>query len=89
MRLAYYDETIEILMPGEDHELFAHVIGYLLTTFLLEQGISFKPTGSKTQEKKGTASAQADVSYCMGDSKPVADLSFELRELQLNNTPVK
>jgi len=59
--LAYYDETIEILIPGEDHEFFAPVISYLLTTFLLEKGISFKPTGSKTQEKEGTASAQADA----------------------------
>jgi Uma2 family endonuclease len=78
VRLAYYDETIEILTPGEDHEFFAHVISYLLTTFLLEQGISFKPTGSKTQEKEGTASAQADISYCIGGSKPVAALSIEV-----------
>lgn len=39
VRLFYYDGTIEILMPGEDHETFAHVIGYLVTTFLVEQGI--------------------------------------------------
>jgi hypothetical protein len=27
VRLFYYDETIEILMPGREHELFGHVIG--------------------------------------------------------------
>jgi hypothetical protein len=26
-------------MPGQDHETFARVIGYLVTTFLVEQGI--------------------------------------------------
>lgn len=78
VRLAYFDETIEIFMPGEDHEFFAHIIGYLLTTFLLEQGISFKPTGSKTQEKEGTVSAQADVSYCIDGSKSIPDLSIEV-----------
>src|SRR5579883_2096052 len=65
VRLSYYSGTIEILMPGEDHEFFAHVIGYLLTTFLLKKGLPFKPTGAKTQEQEGEASAQADQSYCL------------------------
>jgi hypothetical protein len=30
VRLFYYDGTIEILMPGEDHEAFAHVKRSLL-----------------------------------------------------------
>jgi Uma2 family endonuclease len=78
VRLAYYNRTIEILMPGEEHEFFAHIIGYLLTTFFLEKGISFKPTGAKTQELEGKASAQADESYCIGSSKPIPDLSIEI-----------
>ncbi|MBM0745452.1 Uma2 family endonuclease [Phormidium sp. CLA17] len=77
-KLSYYQGTIEILMPGEDHEFFAHVIGYLLTTFLLKKGISFKPTGAKTQEMPGKASAQADQSYCIGGSKLIPDLSIEI-----------
>lgn len=78
VRLSYYNGTIEILMPGEDHEFFAHVIGYLLTTFLLTKRPSFKPTGAKTQEQEGEASAQADQSYCLGGSKPIPDLSIEV-----------
>lgn len=77
-KLAYCDGTIEILMPGENHEYFAHVIGYLVTTFLLKIGIAFKPTGAKTQEKTEKASAQADQSYCIGCSKPIPDLSIEV-----------
>ena len=78
VRLSYYDGAIEILMPGQDHETFARVIGYLLTTFLVEQGIFFKPTGAMTQEKEGVVSAQADESYCIGSVKPIPDLSVEV-----------
>jgi Uma2 family endonuclease len=77
-KLSFYQETIEILMPGEDHEFFAHVIGYLLTTFFLKTRIPFKPTGAKTQEQEGEVSAQADQSYCLGGSKPIPDLSIEV-----------
>jgi Uma2 family endonuclease len=78
VRLFYYDGTIEILMPGREHEIFAHVIGYLVTTFLVEQGIFFKPTGAMTQEKEGVVSAQADESYCIGSVKSIPDLSIEV-----------
>lgn len=77
-KLFYYQGTIEILMPGEDHEFFSRVINYLVTTFLLKQGITFKMTGSKTQEKSGEVSAQADESYCIGGSKLIPDLSIEV-----------
>jgi Uma2 family endonuclease len=78
VRLFYYDGTIEILMPGQDHETFAHIIGYLITTFLVEMGIFFKPTGAMTQEKSGFVSVQADESYCIGSVKPIPDLSIEV-----------
>jgi len=77
-RLAYYDGMVEILMPGETHEIFAHIIGYLVTTFLLEQGIIFVPTRQKDQELEGVASVQADESYCLGGAKPIPDLSIEV-----------
>jgi Uma2 family endonuclease len=78
IRLAYYNGAIEILMPGEDHEYFSRVIHYLVTTFLLSQGIPFKMTGAKTQEKPGEVSAQADESYWIGTPKPIPDLSIEI-----------
>lgn len=78
VRLGYHDGIIEILMPGEDHEFFAHVIGYLVTTFLLDKGIRFKPTGAKTQEKEGKASAQGDESYWISEPKSIPDLSIEV-----------
>ncbi|WNZ27619.1 Uma2 family endonuclease [Leptolyngbya sp. NK1-12] len=77
-RLAFYDGVIEILMPGELHEVFAHIIGYLITTFLTEKGIPFVPTRQKDQEREGLAFVQADESYCLGRSKPIPDLSIEV-----------
>jgi Uma2 family endonuclease len=49
-----------------------------VTTFLVEQGIFFKPTGAMTQEKEGVVSAQADDSYCIGSVKSIPDLSIEV-----------
>ncbi len=78
VRLFYYDGIIEILMPGQDHESFSCVIGYLIMTWLTETGIFFKPTGAMTQEKSGVVSAQADKSFCIGSVKPIPDLSIEV-----------
>jgi len=41
-KLSYYKGTIQILMPGEDHESFSRVIHYLLTTFLLKKEIQLE-----------------------------------------------
>jgi Uma2 family endonuclease len=77
-RLFYYNGTIEILMPGRDHEVFKGIIALLLGIFFEEVGVEFEPTGSMTQEREGMASAQADESYCIGASKPIPDLSIEV-----------
>ncbi len=78
VRLFYFDGAIEILMPGQPHEIFSHIIGQLLTFFLAYQGINFVATGSADQEKSGIASAQPDQSYCIGQLKPIPDLSIEV-----------
>lgn len=77
-KLSYYGGTIEILMPGANHEHFSRVINYLVSTFLLKQGIWFQMTGAVTQEREQKASAQADESYCLEQSKPIPDLSIEV-----------
>ncbi|HBB33415.1 MAG TPA: hypothetical protein DDZ80_14855 [Cyanobacteria bacterium UBA8803] len=78
IRLAYYDSTIEIIMPGREHEVFSRLIGFLIGLFCLENAIEFEPTGSMTQEREGEVSAQADESYCFGASKPIPDLVIEV-----------
>jgi Uma2 family endonuclease len=78
IRLFYFDGTIELVMPGRNHEIFAHIIGYLLTSFLAHQDLEFLAVGSADQEKEGESSAQPDQSYCIGDIKPIPDLSIEV-----------
>jgi Uma2 family endonuclease len=78
VRLFYFNGTIEILMPGRLHELFKSLIGMLLEIFFVENGIEFEPTGSMTQEIEGEVSAQADESYCIGESKNPPDLAIEV-----------
>ncbi len=78
VRLFYYNGTVEVLMPGREHELFSWVIGHLLGLFLAQRGVFFQPTGAMTQEKEREVSAQADQSFCIGSVKPIPDLSIEV-----------
>lgn len=78
VRLSYYKGTIEVLMPGDNHEFFKTIIGFLVELFLMNRGTEFIPAGSMTQEKEGTASVQADESYWVGKKKLVPDLSIEV-----------
>lgn len=78
VRLFYYRGVVEILSVSPEHEIFKTIIGLLIETYFVEKGIEFTPTGSMTQEREGEASAQADESYCLGQLKPVADLSIEV-----------
>ncbi|MBD2260235.1 Uma2 family endonuclease [Pseudanabaena sp. FACHB-2040] len=78
VRLAYFDGTIEILIPGREHEVFKGIIALLMGVFFEEKDIEFEPTGAMTQEQEGVVSAQADESYCIGTSKPTPDLSIEV-----------
>lgn len=78
VNISTYAGTIEIIRPGQAHEYFSRIIGFLVMTYFLEKGIRFKPTGSVTQEKSGEASAQADESFCLGNFKPIPDLVIEV-----------
>ena len=78
IRLAYFNGTIEILMPGRTHEFFKSIIGMLIELFCLEMAIEFEPTGSMTQEREGEVSLEADESYCFSTSKSIPDLAIEV-----------
>jgi Uma2 family endonuclease len=78
IRLMYYQNTIEILMPGEEHEFFKTIIGFLLELYCLDTGIEFIPAGSMTQAQAGIVSLQADEAYWFGEKKAVPDLAIEV-----------
>jgi Uma2 family endonuclease len=77
-RLFYHHGTLEIAMPGKEHEAFKSLIGQLIELFFLKNGIVYKSTGSMTLEREGETSLQADESYCLGQDKPIPDLSVEV-----------
>jgi Uma2 family endonuclease len=76
MRLAYFNGTIEIIMPGKPHELFKSVIAILIEAFLLDRELEFEPTGSMTQKLEGVASVEADESYQIGNFKLSIEVNF-------------
>lgn len=76
IRLFYYKGTIEILMPGEAHELFKSIIGFLIETFLFNRSVEFKPTGSMTRERDGIAAAEADESYEIEGLQLAVEVNF-------------
>jgi Uma2 family endonuclease len=76
VRLFYYENIIEIIMPGATHELFKSIIGFLLETFLFNRQTEFKPTGSMTQKKDGLAAAEADESYEIDSLKLLIEVNF-------------
>ncbi|MBW4638717.1 MAG: Uma2 family endonuclease [Gloeocapsa sp. UFS-A4-WI-NPMV-4B04] len=78
VKIFYYNDEIEILIPGREHNIFSRVIGFLIELFCLENNIEFDPTGSMTQEREEEVSAEADESYCFGESKPTPDLVIEV-----------
>lgn len=78
VRLFYYDGTVEVLMPGREHERFSWIIGHLIGLFLAQKGVFFQPTGAMTQEKEREVSVQADQSFCLGSVKAIPDLSIEV-----------
>lgn len=82
LRLFYGDQTLEILMPGRNHELFKSILGFLIELFCLEVGLEFEPLGSTTQECPGQSSVEPDESYCFGEAlgprKLRPDLAIEI-----------
>jgi Uma2 family endonuclease len=78
VRLFYYQETIEIIMPGRAHETVSRFICILLSIFCIENNIEFEPTGSMTQQREGEVSVEPDESYCFGTSKSTPDLVIEV-----------
>jgi len=78
VRLSFFEDQVEVFMPGRLHERFSELIGSLFTIFFALKGIAFFPDGSTTQERDGFASIQPDKSYCIGSEKARPDLAIEV-----------
>jgi Uma2 family endonuclease len=76
LRLFYFDGKVEILMPGQAHELFKTILAILVEAFLFEHEIEFRGTGSMTIKSEGLASGEPDESYQIGDFKLIVEIIF-------------
>lgn len=78
VKLSFFQNTIEISMPSEAHDLFSRLIFFLIGIYCLEKQIQFIPTGSADREKEGEVSLQPDESFYVGDRKTIPDLAIEI-----------
>jgi Uma2 family endonuclease len=70
-RISYLEGELEIMSPGQDHEIIKSRIGRLLEAWCMDRGIEFEAVGSwtlKNERKQG--GAEADESYIFGTTKP-------------------
>ncbi|MEH2377006.1 Uma2 family endonuclease [Nostoc sp.] len=87
VRLFYCDGVLEIVTIGKSHEAIRCLMGLLLGQYLVEQGIEFFPSGSFSQIIPKLVEYQADLSYCFGTDKPLADLCIEV--VITSGSPIK
>lgn len=78
VKLSFFQNTIEISMPSEAHDLFSRIIFFLIGIYCLEKQIQFVPTGSADREKEGEVSLQPDESFYVGKRKTIPDLAIEI-----------
>ncbi|MEH2061139.1 MAG: Uma2 family endonuclease [Nostoc sp.] len=87
VRLFYCEGILEIVSIGKPHEVIKCLIAGLLITYFEVKGIEFFPSGSFSQIIPKIVEYQADLSYCFGNDKPVADLCIEV--VITSGSPIK
>lgn len=67
-RITYVEGLIEIMSPSRSHDSIKSIIGRLVETFCLAQGIEFSTYGSWTLEsKESERGAEADECWVIGE----------------------
>lgn len=79
LRIHYLEGTLEITMPGRQHEVWKDNIGRLLGVYFEETRTRFYGLGSTTfkieAKRRG---AEPDVSFCIGTDKDFPDIAIEV-----------
>ncbi|PYQ28822.1 MAG: Uma2 family endonuclease [Acidobacteria bacterium] len=69
-RISYLEGELEIMSPGQDHEIIKSRIGRLLEAWCMDRGIELEAVGSWTlKNKRKRGGAEADESYIFGTKK--------------------
>ncbi len=79
LRVHYLDGTLEITMPGRQHEVVKDNIGRLLGVYFEETRTRFYGLGSTTFKAEAKRrGAEPDVSFCLGTDKEFPDIAIEV-----------
>lgn len=79
LRLTYLRGELELMSPSREHEESKSLIGRLLETYCLDQGIELFVEGSTTyREERSERGLEPDESYCFGTKKTIPDLAIEV-----------
>lgn len=79
LRVHYLDGTLEIAMPGRQHEVVKDNIGRLLGIYFEETRTRFYGLGSTTFKAEAKRrGAEPDVSFCIGTDKEFPDIAIEV-----------
>ena len=78
-RVAYLEETLEIMSPSCNHEIDKENIGRLLEAYLEENRLEFWGLGSMTLKRgEKKAGKEPDKCYCLRTDKNIPDLAIEV-----------
>jgi Uma2 family endonuclease len=79
LRVHYLDGTLEITMPGRQHEVIKDNIAGLLRAYFEETRTRFYGLGSTTfRAEAKRRGAEPDVSFCIGIDKEFPDIAIEV-----------
>jgi Uma2 family endonuclease len=77
--LKYGEETLTIMSPSRNHEIYKENIVTLLETYLLAHKIKYYPLGSTIFRSQQTLRGiEPDKSYCINNRKEFPDLAIEI-----------
>lgn len=80
IRRAYLDGVLELVSPGDYHEVCKTMLARLVETYAVQRGLVVNGKGSKTLRKKlRAAGIEPDECYFLGSRpKPFPDLAIEV-----------
>jgi Uma2 family endonuclease len=79
LRMNYLNGTLELWMPGREHERLKTLIARLIEAFAEEYDLELNGYGSTTFRKQAKERGlEPDECYCLGELKDVPDIAIEI-----------
>lgn len=79
LRMNYLHGSLEIWMPGREHERIKTLFGRLVETFAEEFDLELNGYSSTTFRKQATERGlEPDECYCLGELREVPDIAIEI-----------